>query len=258
MTSGQSVVLLAMDEQAWHQRFVLQTLWTKPLRKYLYHQLHLDSKSVILDVGCGTGALLAENLNISSHVVGLDNDYKRCALALSNYPSTKIITADAYHLPFRSHLFDLSFCHYLLLWLQEPISALKEMKRVTRSGGAVIAFAEPDYQARIDYPDLFQEIGRMQNQSLENQGVILDTGRRLRLIFEDAGLENITMGMLSGEWKQNLVEQFELEWQIIANDLAPLLQHSEIKDLKAKAKKAWQESSAMTFIPTFYAIGHVP
>lgn len=257
MSFGRNVALLTMDEYAWHQRFVLQTLWTSPLRKYLYHQLQLDSKCVILDVGCGTGALLAENLNISSHVVGLDKDYNRCAFALSKNSGAKIITADACHLPFQNHLFDLSFCHYLLLWLKEPIEAVKEMKRVTRTGGSVIAFAEPDYDARIDYPALYQEIGTLQNQSLKEQGVQTDTGRCLRSIFEDAGLKNITMGMLSGEWKQNLVEQFDLEWQIIANDLAPLVQPSALEDLKTKAKKAWQESSAMSFIPTFYAIGQV-
>ena len=37
--------------------------------------------------------------------------------------------------PFTNASFDLTFCHYLLLWLKDPLSAIKEMKRVTRPGG---------------------------------------------------------------------------------------------------------------------------
>jgi len=53
---------------------------------------------------------------------------------------------DASRLPFADGFFDLTYCHYLFLWLKHPLQALQEMKRVTRPGGWVATFAEPDYE----------------------------------------------------------------------------------------------------------------
>lgn len=247
-----------MDEQAWHLRFVLQSLWTKPLRNYLYKRLNLGRESKILDLGSGTGALLAENLAVSPHVYGVDIQYSRSIFAIHQTPQAKIINSDACYLPFKSGVFDLSYCQYLLLWLKDPLKAVTEMKRVTRPGGTIIAFAEPDYQARIDVSEVFVDIGNLQNQSLAYQGVRLDAGRQLKFLFTAAGLKNVTMGMLSGEWKENTPEQFEMEWAMIAYDLAFIISQNEIKHLKEKARQAWAAENAMSFIPTFYAIGNVP
>lgn len=242
-----------MDNQAWHQRFVLQTLWTKPLRTYLYKKLSLTSNSKILDLGCGTGALLPENLAITPYTFGVDFDFSRSHFAKQHNPTSKIINGNAYSIPFEAKSFDLCFCHYLLLWIGDPVEILSEMRRVTRPGGTVIAFAEPDYEARIDFPEIFKIIGKFQNQSLKQQGVQLDVGRRLKSLFQTAGFKQVTIGMLSGEWKDKSIEQFELEWQIIAYDLAFVLPQIKIVQIKSEAIKAWQNNHDLSFIPTFYA-----
>lgn len=246
-----------MDNQAWHQRFVLQSLWTKQLRNYLLNQINLDSNSKILEVGSGTGALLSENLAISQHVFGIDFDHARNIYAKTLVFDLNLSTADAYHLPFPSGYFDLSFCHYLLLWLEHPSEALKEMRRVAQQGGHVIVFAEPDYEARIDYPDIFKEIGAKQNESLQEQGVHLNTGRRLKELFLAAGFTSVTMGMLSGEWILPNQQTFDLEWEIISYDLSKTLSQEAVNTLEHKAHQAYFQGSALTFIPTFYAIAEV-
>ncbi len=242
-----------MDNAAWHQRFVLQSLWTKSLRAYLYKPLNLGAHSRILEVGSGTGALLPENLSISQHTFTVDFDYHRNQYAKAIAPNAGITTANAYHLPFPSFSFDLCFCHYLLLWIDNPVDVLKEMRRVTRPGGTVIAFAEPDYHGRIDTPDIFQKIATLQNASLLQQGMRLDTGRHLMEYFIQAGFNNVSMGMLSGEWKAMQSTEFTLEWEIISYDLQKFHPLEEIEQLKQKAFESHSHGSAISFIPTFYA-----
>jgi SAM-dependent methyltransferase len=59
--------------------------------------------------------------------------------------------ADRHTLPFQP-VFDVTFCHFLLLWVSNPEKVVAEMGRVTRPGGSV-RLAEPDYGGRIDYPE---------------------------------------------------------------------------------------------------------
>ena len=68
----------------------------------------------------------------------------------------------------------ISLCHFLLLWLQDPIAVLLEMKRVTRPGGAILILAEPDYTHRIDFPD---ELAILENYKANS---LVKTGRKSR------------------------------------------------------------------------------
>jgi SAM-dependent methyltransferase len=60
---------------------------------------------------------------------------------------------DAYRLPFEAATFDVAHCERVLMHLEDPSSALGEMKRVVRPGGWIVA-VEPDWGGiRIDHAD---------------------------------------------------------------------------------------------------------
>ena len=44
----------------WHARYVQQARWTNQLRHYLYRKAGLRDGQQILEVGCGTGAVLGD------------------------------------------------------------------------------------------------------------------------------------------------------------------------------------------------------
>ena len=46
--------------QDWHNRFTIQAQWTKALRLYFFDLLKISEHEKVLDVGCGTGALLPD------------------------------------------------------------------------------------------------------------------------------------------------------------------------------------------------------
>jgi len=246
-----------MKNVSWHTRFTQQAGWTKNLRNHLMTRFDLPDHPVILDVGCGTGALLPEQENYSDEVYGLDKDFEALKFASQNNDQTQLTCANALAMPFPSNYFDLTFCHYLLMWIANPIKVIHEMVRITKPGGYVVAYAEPDYQARIDHPEIFHNIGLLQNHSLQFQGINLAIGRQLGQIFSHAGLVDVRSGVLAGEWTEQNFEDFEREWAVIAYDLGGLVTPERILELRQEASHAWQEGSITLYIPTLYAFGRV-
>ena len=135
----------------WHARYVQQARWTGELRAYLFEKADAARAAAILEVGCGTGVILGEIVTRAS-LHGLDLDPNVLTHCRFYVPSVSLVRADALELPYPDGIFDLVYCHYLLLWVDDPLQALREMKRVTRPGGNILALAEPDYFTRIDQP----------------------------------------------------------------------------------------------------------
>ena len=124
--------------------------------------LALQPGQRVLEVGCGNGVFLsrlAQAVAPFGRVVGIDHapafvaeaGHKIVAAGLNAIVSVQ--QADAYHLPFRDASFDASHCERVLMHLEDPGAVLREMARVVRPGGVVVA-AEPDWAGmRIDHAD---------------------------------------------------------------------------------------------------------
>ena len=241
----------------WHNRYQLQARWTINLRRFIVDKLNASPGQTVLDVGAGTGALNDDFKNHGLKPYSLELDIDRTAYAKSIYSDVPAVNGDGYRLPFKDRSFDFTFCHYFFLWLKDPQKVVKEMIRVTKKGGYVIAAAEPDYQSRIDFPDLFKSIGQMQNLSLEFQGVNLSMGRQLGWMFRNAGLNTVQLGLLAGQWKRPILDEFNAEWDMVAYDLGGMAPLHRILEIKDEAMTSWLKGEATIFIPTFYAHGKV-
>lgn len=280
------VKMTNLTPQEWHKRFTEQARWTASLRQYLFEQIHLPAGARLLEVGCGTGALLAEmnpaaptdlspdrSSDLSSGrsaeelrndqvgyaqsaLHGLDIDLPSLRLCAKNAPPAALTQGDAHCLPYASASFDAVFCHFLLLWVDDPVQVVSEMKRLTRPGGAVLALAEPDYGGRIDYPDQLAQLGLWQQAALRDQGADPSTGRKLAAIFQQAGLANIQTGVLGGQWRMDDPAD-ESEWQVLQHDLSGKVSEKELADLRQLDLIARRNGQRILFVPTFYALGRV-
>ncbi len=239
----------------WHTRFQQQAEWTRSLRAHLLNLAGLPPRPRALEVGSGTGALLDE-LHPTLNLAGLDIDLARLRFAATRHPAQ--LAGDAHCLPLVAASFDLTVCHFLLLWVADPAGTLAEMRRVTRPGGWVMAFAEPDYGGRLDYPEALAPLGMHQTAALQAQGADPHLGRRLRALFAQAGLQNITCGVLGGEWHTPDPAAANLEWQVINQDLHGQLPPAELAKLQAEEHRAQQTGERLLFVPTFYAAGQTP
>jgi ubiquinone/menaquinone biosynthesis C-methylase UbiE len=243
-----------------HQRYLQQARWTKMLREFIYDHVVIQQANNILDIGCGTGVLENElNRLTTSRLYGLDIDIAPLYFAREYASKSSYTAGDCSNLPYRNGEFDITLCHFLLLWVNNALNALKEMVRVTRSDGFVLALAEPDYGGRIDYPEELSPIGTWQINSLKQQGANPLIGRELRSLFANAGLVNIEVGVLGGQWQENEPGQdIELEWDVIQSDLSQnnefIVQANKLKAIDVKSREDHQR---ILFVPTFYAFGKV-
>jgi SAM-dependent methyltransferase len=248
----------------WHARFLQQATWTRDLRSYLFEQARLEQARRALEVGCGTGAILSD-LSTRTAVHGLDLSLDRLAEAQVNAPNIKLTCGDALALPYPSGVFDLTFCHFLLLWVSDPLRALLEMKRVTRAGGSILALAEPDHSHRLDKPDELAPLGRWQAESLRRQGADPALGARLAELFRQAGILPIETGTLrsspgSGTGQEGrehplVPGEHDLEWAVLEADLAGMVPAQEIQRMKRLDEQAWESGERVLYVPTYFAWG---
>ncbi len=241
----------------WHARFLQQAGWTRDLRVYLFARAGMANAQKILEVGCGTGALLTD-LATPASLHGLDLDPARLAEAQVHAPAARLACGDACHLPYPGASFDITFCHYFLLWVRDPLEALLEMKRVTRPGGAVLALAEPDHESRVDKPACLAPLGRWQAESLRRQGANPGLGARLADLFARAGIRLIETGPITEDGKlPPLPDERELEWVVMEADLTGIIPREEIYRMKVLEEHAWQEGRRVLHVPTYFAHGMV-
>ena len=248
---------MSLTPHDWHTRFRQQARWTKELRAYAFRRVGLQGARRVVEVGCGTGAVLADVHNTPSCAVhGVDIQFAHLALARANAPHTHLTQADAHHLPYPEASFDLAFCHYLLLWVDNPAAVVEEMTRVVRPGGHVLALAEPDYGGRVDYPDELARLGALQRQALRRQGADPDLGRRLGALLAGARLQGVETGVLGGRWAGPPPEaDQEIEWQVLRADLEGAVSAAELQTLRALDRAAWEAGERVLYVPTFYAWG---
>ncbi|MCX7682734.1 MAG: methyltransferase domain-containing protein [Anaerolineae bacterium] len=250
---------MSLTPEEWHHWFTVQARWTWETRLWLYRQAGLAGAQLVLEVGCGSGVVAEELACLTSgRVVGLDVDPRMIELARRRSSDVRYLRGDAYALPFPSECFDIVVSHYLFLWLKHPEHAAREMARVVRAGGAVLACAEPDYGGRVDYPPELGESGRLQAEALRRQGADPLIGRRLGELFVAAGLR-VTLGVVGGQWElpspAGAGEEFEAEWDVREPDLAALCPPDKLRRWRDLDRRALQSGQRVLFVPTFYAWG---
>lgn len=105
---------------------------------------HLHPGIDLLDCGCGPGFItvgMAEVVAPGS-VVGIDiqPDQIEAARILAEergLGNVRFEVGDVYQIPFPDASFDAVFANAVLMYLRDPLAALKEMRRVLRPGGVV-------------------------------------------------------------------------------------------------------------------------
>jgi ubiquinone/menaquinone biosynthesis C-methylase UbiE len=239
------------DARYFNEVYEDQMEWTLSTRKRLYRKMNLFHVKNILEVGSGTGAILRElqTINPRARLVGLD--WNLLALKYSQMESL-----NPYHvygkgelLPFLSDTFDITLCHYFLMWIEEPLTVLKEMRRVTRIGGWIACLAEPDYGGRLDYPAsvLWEEL-LLDSLSAPDPFI----GRKLRSLFSKVELQ-VEVGLQSAVLSPNVVlELYETEIEKLTHFLAEKNNANLIK-LK-DILETHSPTELFSFMPVFFGL----
>ena len=238
----------------WHRRYLQQARWTRDLRDYLFKNAGLNKAGHVLEVGCGTGAILSELPN-QPGLHGLDIDPAALAQCRIHIPAASFVRGNALQVPYANHTFDIVYCHFLLLWVKDPLQALLEMKRVTKTGAHILAFAEPDYTARVDKPRELVRLGQWQAESLRRQGADPGLGVQLADLFFRAGIELIETGTIQSAKSDQSPEDWETEWAVLESDLAGFIPRENIHEMKKLDQQARTRGERELHVPTYFAWG---
>jgi ubiquinone/menaquinone biosynthesis C-methylase UbiE len=194
-------------------------LESKPWVDQLYTSfLGIKQGQRIVDVGCGTGDFTLNLARLSrgrSKILGVDKSEKSIKTAvaetrkagLSRMVSYRI--GDVHDLPVEDGYSDLTCCRTLLMHLVDPVKAVREMARITRTGGSVAALEGIFGERRASFYDPNDEAySSLVKQALEAwfngirklEGKEFRIGEKLPGIFKKAGLTGIRAEVQTDAW----------------------------------------------------------
>lgn len=159
---------------------------------------HLRPGMDLLDCGCGPGSItvgLARRV-APGRVVGIDINPSQIELAQSsaaeqNVPNLRFETADIYALPFPDSSLDAVFNTSVLMYLADPVAALREIHRVLKPGG-VAGIRNPDNEAQLCAPPdpLLQRFWQLVDALIRHKGGNPNFGKHQRALLRQAGFTN--------------------------------------------------------------------
>jgi ubiquinone/menaquinone biosynthesis C-methylase UbiE len=131
-----------------YDRFVGR--YSPGLARAMCKAANVHSGQRALDVGCGTGALVAALAEVvgAENVAGIDPSEPFVAATQARVPGARIVVGSAESLPFADGKFDATLSQLVVNFLTDPEQGLREMTRVTRAGG-VVAGCVWDYSGEM-------------------------------------------------------------------------------------------------------------
>lgn len=174
-------------------RLEAQARLTWPAERGLLAATPLASDAVVVEIGCGSGALLTRigELFPGRRLVGVDHDGALLARAADAAPAAELLVADAAAVPLPDASADLVVMRYVLQHLADPVTALREAHRLLRPGGHCVAFEVDGGLWGISHPHL-PEMEALQARiwaAQTTRGGDRMIGRRLRGLAAAAGFE---------------------------------------------------------------------
>lgn len=154
----------------------------------------------ICELGCGNGINLwiAENL-VKGHYIGVDLQIEQIKVAkekaiAKNLKNVEFFVGNAEETNIASHWADLTFCRLVLVHNPNPIEIIREMIRITKPNGRILAI-EPTSSACIAYDKPYLNKcyhARVRYMYPQGKGT-LDICSQLYHLFNLSGVYNITI-----------------------------------------------------------------
>jgi SAM-dependent methyltransferase len=153
----------------------------------------------VLDVGCGPGALTGELVDRVGEdaVFAVDPSDAFVAAARDRHPGVDVQSAGAERLPFADGAFDAVLAQLVVHFMTDPVAGLRQMARVTRSGGVVAACVWDHAGGRGPVSAFWRAVRELDPAADDESGLAGAREGHLAGLFAQAGLDAIQASTLT-------------------------------------------------------------
>lgn len=218
--------------------------WSRKTADLFLDWLDANSNLTWLDIGCGTGALSQNILDkhTAYSIWTIDPSWNFVHHARKNLQSSLVHSAVSFAdtIPLINNYCDTVVSGLMLNFTPDPISAAKEMARVTKSGGTVAAYVW-DYAGRMEWLRYFWDAALTIDPSAsefdEGQRFPLCEQDNLEIVFNLAGLKQVEVTALD---TITIFENFDAYWKPFLSGEFPAPHY--LKSLSSTQQNALQET----------------
>jgi ubiquinone/menaquinone biosynthesis C-methylase UbiE len=185
------------NTDAEHDRLIWQAERANPLTERLFREAGIGYGQRVLDIGSGVGdvAILAARLvGPSGEVVGIERDPRSLARARARVAAAGLLNvsfqqSDVSQVP-AMNSFDAAVGRFILMFLPDPVAALRSVSKLVRPGGVVV-FQEPYWvpvRALLSPLPLWSAAVSLIHETFVRSGANPEMGSALYAAFQEAGL----------------------------------------------------------------------
>jgi ubiquinone/menaquinone biosynthesis C-methylase UbiE len=236
-----------------------------PVGKRVLLEAGLEEGMRVADFGCGVGVvsrMLAEVVGPAGKVVGIDLDKAQLQEAAnwcaeSGLRNWSFVAASAENTGLPRNSFDLVYCRFLLLHLPDPISCLREMRKVLRPGG-VLVVEDGDLRSAGSIPPTAQdEFANLFSRFEPLRGLNYSIANDLYRLVREAGFGDLRVDIHQPALLEDDERHF-LQWSVAeageAFVNAGLTSYEELELTLMEMKQASADSSVLILAPRMFIV----
>jgi SAM-dependent methyltransferase len=192
----------------------------------------------VLDIACGTGVVARECARRGAAVTGLDLNPGMLAVARRIAPEVAWRQGDAADLPFPNGSFDAVLCQFGFMFFPDRAKAAREMVRVAKPGGRVVAatWASLDrHPAYARLADILRRRGGDAAAATLEAPFALSDRAALQALFADA--VNVAVQEMTGVIRFDSIADL-VEIEVKGSPLAERLTEAELRAVVDEATQA--------------------
>jgi SAM-dependent methyltransferase len=212
----------------------------------------------VLDVGCGPGALTGELVSRAGadNVAAVDPSESFVAAARERHPGVDVRLAPAEELPHPEDEFDAALAQLVVHFMADAVAGLREMARVTKSGGVVAASVWDMAGQRSPLSPFWVAARRLRPTAQDEAGLAGVRQGHLADLFAAAGLGEVEVAEHTAAVRYESFEEWWVPYTLgvgPAGAYAVSLPEDEREALREEARRVLPEPP-FTIAATAWAV----
>jgi SAM-dependent methyltransferase len=174
----------------------------EPLFAAVLRRLEITPGTRLLDIGCGSGYAARMAASSGATVTGIDITPELLAIARERVPAGEFLQGVMDALPFPDVSFDVAVGFNSFQFADDPVTAVREARRVVRPGGLIAAttFAEAERNESTALHVALEPLRDAGQAGRQHLPYGLSAAGGLERLLASAALEPVASGEVQLEW----------------------------------------------------------